>query len=306
MRPRGVLFLCVANSARSQLAEGIARALLPPDIAIWSAGSAPTQVRPEAIAVLAEIGIDASGQRSKSVDDVPRDQIDTVVTLCAGEVCPAYLGRVTLLHWPLPDPAAVTGSIETRIQAFRDARDALRGRIAGLLTSGATPRIATRGGPCCAPEASCTPPVKRTKGTTLLLGLAISATVIAAPLYLKSRQSVSPPTSAAVGAAPSEPLPRFVDAGTTTCAPCKVMLGVMEELERTYSGELVVEFVNTREQPDEAERLGIRTIPSQIFYAPDGRELYRHTGVMRSAEIAAKWAELGFTLTPVASQARHE
>jgi protein-tyrosine-phosphatase len=128
--PRGVLFLCVANSARSQLAEGIARALAPAGVTIWSAGSQPTRVRPEAIAALAEIGIDISHQRSKSVAEIPAAEVDTVITLCGEEECPVFLGRARRLHWGLPDPAGVAGSDEDRANAFRRTRDELRRRLA--------------------------------------------------------------------------------------------------------------------------------------------------------------------------------
>jgi len=131
-RPRGVLFLCVANSARSQLAEGIARALAPAGVAVWSAGSRPTCVRPEAITVLREIGIDISAQRSKAVADIPADEIDTVITLCAEEECPIFLGRARRLHWGLPDPAAAGGAEADRLTAFRQVRDVLRRRLAAL------------------------------------------------------------------------------------------------------------------------------------------------------------------------------
>ena len=110
LAPRGVLFLCVANSARSQLAEGIARSLAPAGVTVWSAGSQPTRVRPEAIAALAEIGIDITAHRSKSVSEIPADQVDTVITLCGEEECPVFLGRARRLHWGLPDPAGVGGS----------------------------------------------------------------------------------------------------------------------------------------------------------------------------------------------------
>lgn len=128
--PRGLLFLCVANSARSQMAEGIARALAPPGVRVWSAGSQPTQVRPEAIAVLAELGIDISGHRSKAVAEIPAAAVDTVITLCGEEECPLFLGRATRIHWGLPDPAAVTGGSDARLAAFRRTRDELRRRLA--------------------------------------------------------------------------------------------------------------------------------------------------------------------------------
>jgi arsenate reductase len=114
------------------LAEGIARQLAPSGVTVWSAGSAPTRVRPEAITVLAEIDIDSSGNRSKHVDEIPAAEVDTVITLCAEEECPLFLGQATRLHWGLPDPAAVTGSAEERLDAFRQVRDELRRRLTEL------------------------------------------------------------------------------------------------------------------------------------------------------------------------------
>ena len=129
LAPRAVLFLCVANSARSQIAEGIARALAPPGVTVWSAGSEPTRVRPEAIAALAEIGIDISHQRSKSVSEIPADRVDTVITLCGEEECPVFLGKARRVHWGLPDPAGVGGSEAECVEAFRRTRDELRRRL---------------------------------------------------------------------------------------------------------------------------------------------------------------------------------
>ena len=126
---KGVLFLCVANSARSQMAEGIARSLAPGGTKIWSAGSRPTSVRPEAIAVRREIGIDISGHRAKAVAEIPAAEVDTVITLCGEEECPVFLGRATRLHWGLRDPAAVSSSEGERLDAFRKVRDELRRRI---------------------------------------------------------------------------------------------------------------------------------------------------------------------------------
>jgi arsenate reductase len=126
---KGVLFLCVGNSARSQMAEGIARSLAPVGTKLWSAGSRPTRVRPEAIAVLKEIGLDISGHRAKSVAEIPAAEVDTVITLCGEEECPVFLGQATRLHWGLPDPAAVNGSEAERLDAFRKVRDELRARI---------------------------------------------------------------------------------------------------------------------------------------------------------------------------------
>ncbi len=128
-RPGHVLFLCVANSARSQMAEGIARSLAPASVKISSAGSQPSRLNPFAVKALSEIGIDISGHRSKSVSDIPPDDVDTVITLCAEEVCPVWLGKATRLHWGLPDPAHAGSNDAERLQAFRDVRDELRRRL---------------------------------------------------------------------------------------------------------------------------------------------------------------------------------
>jgi arsenate reductase len=132
LSPRGILFLCVANSARSQMAEGIARFLAPPGVTVWSAGSKPTRVRPEAIAALAEIGIDISYHLSKHVSEIAAAEVDTVITLCGEEACPVFLGRARRLHWGLPDPAGADGSEADRADAFRQIRDELRRRLGVL------------------------------------------------------------------------------------------------------------------------------------------------------------------------------
>ncbi len=130
---RGVLFLCVAKSARSQMAEGLARAMWPPAVKVWSAGSRPTSVRPEAVQVLAEIGIDISSQRSKSVAEIPAAEVDTVITLCGEEGCPVFLGQATRLSWPFPDPAAGPPTPREAVLArFREVRDGIRARLAEL------------------------------------------------------------------------------------------------------------------------------------------------------------------------------
>jgi thioredoxin type arsenate reductase len=128
-KPPRLLFLCVANSARSQIAEGIARRILGPDALIQSAGSLPSSVNRMAVRVMAEIGIDISQQRSKAVASIRAEDVDTVVTLCAEEVCPVFLGKASRLHWPLPDPARVTGSEAARLASFRAVRDELLRRI---------------------------------------------------------------------------------------------------------------------------------------------------------------------------------
>lgn len=124
-----ILFLCVANSARSQMAEGFARALAPKGTEILSAGSMPARVSPYAIEVMREAGIDISSHRSKSIDEIPKERVATVVTLCAEEVCPVFPGRVTRFHWPHEDPAATAGSKEAILAAFRRVRDQIRSRL---------------------------------------------------------------------------------------------------------------------------------------------------------------------------------
>ena len=129
-----ILFLCVANSARSQMAEGLARDLLGDLVSVTSAGSAPSQLNPHAIAAMAEIGIDISAQYSKSVDAIDPASIDLVVTLCAEEVCPVLPGRVRRLHWPIADPASSDPSLtaEDFRARFATARDQIRARLAIL------------------------------------------------------------------------------------------------------------------------------------------------------------------------------
>lgn len=128
-RPQHILFLCVANSARSQMAEGIARSLAPKGLRVSSAGSSPAFVRPEAIHVLREIGIDISGQKSKGIDAIDPSSVDMVITLCAEEMCPVFPAKTHRVHWGLPDPAAVTGTEDIRLDAFRSIRDELLHRL---------------------------------------------------------------------------------------------------------------------------------------------------------------------------------
>jgi arsenate reductase len=140
LAPRHVLFLCVANSARSQMAEGIARALAPATVRVSSSGSHPSSVNPLAIRALDEIGIDIRGHRSKGVETIDPGGVDAVVTLCAEEVCPVFLGKARRFHWGLPDPAHAGGTDEERLRAFRDVRDELRRRLALVFPQpGATP-----------------------------------------------------------------------------------------------------------------------------------------------------------------------
>jgi arsenate reductase len=128
-----ILFLCVANSARSQLGEGLARHLFP-GFRIQSAGSRPSRVNPYAIEALADLGIDASAHTSKSVADIDPATVDLVITLCAEEACPAFLGQAERLHWPIPDPASEdpTLSPEDLRGRFRAAREAICLRLEAL------------------------------------------------------------------------------------------------------------------------------------------------------------------------------
>lgn len=135
-----VLFMCVANSARSQLAEGLAHRLAPPGVDIASAGSAPGTIHPMAVAALAERGIDASHQFSKNIDAVDTARVTHVVTLCAEEVCPVFSGDVARLHWPQQDPAAAMGSEDVLLDAFRSTRDAIEARLREWFSAAATLR----------------------------------------------------------------------------------------------------------------------------------------------------------------------
>ncbi|HSN15501.1 MAG TPA: arsenate reductase ArsC [Anaeromyxobacteraceae bacterium] len=132
--PRHLLFLCVANSARSQMAEGIARALAPVSVKVSSAGSQPSTLNPLAVGALAEIGIDISGHRSKGIDEIPPGDVDAVITLCAEEVCPVWLGKARRYHWGLPDPAHAGETEAERLQAFREVRDELRRRLSAAFS----------------------------------------------------------------------------------------------------------------------------------------------------------------------------
>jgi len=129
-----LLFLCVANSARSQMAEGLSRAMFGERAVVASAGSKPSRVNPYAIEVMQETGIDVSGQRSKSVDEIDPADVDTVITLCAEEVCPVFLGKTRRLHWPIPDPASDDPSLtrDDMVARFRAARDAIRSKLAAF------------------------------------------------------------------------------------------------------------------------------------------------------------------------------
>ena len=129
-----VLFLCVHNSARSQMAEGLLRSMAGDGVVVRSAGLEAGRLRPEAVAVMSELGLDISAQRSKSVDELAGERFDVVVTTCdeAKEACPLFPSAARMLHWGLPDPAAVEGDEPTRLSAFRQVRDELWTHVADL------------------------------------------------------------------------------------------------------------------------------------------------------------------------------
>ena len=124
-----ILFLCVANSARSQMAEGLARSLFKGSVQILSASSKPSFVHPLTIKVIQEFSIDIASQSSKSVTAINLDTIDRVITLCADEVWPYVTTEVVKEHWPLPDPANASESEDVQIEHFRRVRDDLTQRI---------------------------------------------------------------------------------------------------------------------------------------------------------------------------------
>lgn len=123
-----VLILCTGNSARSQMAEGLLRHDAGERFDVESAGTKASSVRPEAIAVMRELGIDISGHRSKNVDEFDGQPFDYVITVCdnARETCPVFFGSVQKLHQDFQDPAAITGSEQERLALFRRVRDELR------------------------------------------------------------------------------------------------------------------------------------------------------------------------------------
>ena len=123
-----VLILCTGNSARSQMAEGLLRHDAGDRFTVASAGTKPTIVRPEAVAVMKEVGIDITSHRSKNVDEFTGQAFDYVLTVCdnAKESCPVFFDSSTRLHHSFNDPAAVQGSEEKRMAEFRCVRDELR------------------------------------------------------------------------------------------------------------------------------------------------------------------------------------
>jgi arsenate reductase len=135
--PMRVIFVCTHNSARSQMAEGMLRAWGGDRFVAYSAGTEATRVRPEAIRAMNEIGIDISGQSSKTLEPFLSEDFSWLITVCdqAREACPTLPGVAQQAHWSIDDPSAAEGDEETRVQAFRVARDALRNRVEAFLRS---------------------------------------------------------------------------------------------------------------------------------------------------------------------------
>jgi arsenate reductase len=131
MSKQRVLFICTHNSARSQMAEGYLRHIAGDRFEVHSAGTEATAVRPEAIAVMAEIGVDISGQTSKTLDRYVDQPWDYVITVCddANEACPVFPGAQQRSHWSFPDPSKASGSDEERLAVFRDVRDRIVRRV---------------------------------------------------------------------------------------------------------------------------------------------------------------------------------
>jgi arsenate reductase len=139
MNTARVLILCTGNSARSQMAEGLLRHLAGGRYEVFSAGTHPSFVRTEAIAVMRELGINISGHRSKSVDEFRTQAFDYVITVCdnARESCPVFPGNVRRIHWSFEDPAAAVGDEAARLAAFRRIRDQIADRLRDFVQAAA-------------------------------------------------------------------------------------------------------------------------------------------------------------------------
>ena len=129
-RKKGVLFLCTGNACRSQIAEGFAKSIAPADVPVFSAGTFPAGLISRTVMVMKEIGIDISEQYSKHIEEVPLDEIVTVITLCSSAdiFCPS-LPNKKKLHWPIMDPVGTIGNEKEVLQKFREARDEIMEKI---------------------------------------------------------------------------------------------------------------------------------------------------------------------------------
>ncbi len=131
-RPLGILFLCVGNSARSQLAHHLAQKRFGPSASVQSAGSRPVAPHPLALEVLEEIGCDTTGATSRHVNDVDPNTVDLVITLCREELCPIFLHAAEKLRWPFDDPAVPIEDVSEMREIFRTTRDAIDARLIEL------------------------------------------------------------------------------------------------------------------------------------------------------------------------------
>jgi arsenate reductase (thioredoxin) len=133
-----VLFLCTHNSARSQMAEGMLRHLGGERFEVHSAGTEATHVRPLAIRAMDEIGIDISGQESKTLERYLEESFDYVITVCddANEACPFFPGAANRLHWSFEDPSRARGSEEEQLAVFRSVRGRIKDRVQAELVNG--------------------------------------------------------------------------------------------------------------------------------------------------------------------------
>jgi arsenate reductase (thioredoxin) len=128
MMKKKILFLCTGNACRSQLAEALMRHMRGDEFEVYSAGTDPKGVHPLTIEVLRELGIDASAQQSKHIDDLPEKEFDYIITLCgsAAQNCPVFLGNGVKIHQGFDDPAAAAGSDREILASFRKVRDDIK------------------------------------------------------------------------------------------------------------------------------------------------------------------------------------
>ena len=135
MRKRRVLFLCTHNSARSQMAEGLLRTIAGDRFDVASAGTEQTHVRPQAAAVMGELGIDLGGHTSKTLDRFLGERWDFVITVCdsANESCPVFPAAEQRLHWSFPDPSRAAGTDAEKLAVFRQVRDAIKAKLEAWL-----------------------------------------------------------------------------------------------------------------------------------------------------------------------------
>ena len=126
---------------------------------------------------------------------------------------------------------------------------------------------------------------------------AVAIVAVAVAVYILRPAAETESSASGGGAGPeAAALPRLLDLGADRCVPCKMMAPILEEMKGTYAGVLTVDFIDVWKTPDEAKSYGIRVIPTQIFYAADGTELFRHEGFFSREDILAKWRDLGVAL----------